>query len=629
MQNARAALAVMVLALLTLTVLAYWPGLTGGFLFDDFSNIVREKTIQVEQIDLKSLAIAADGYAGPIGRPLATISFAVDHAIWGMDAWGFKLTNTLMHALNALLVFLLLRRLLPLSNAPARWGDWPAFVIAALWALHPLQVSSVLYVVQRMEMLSTTFLLIALWAYLGGRMRQMTGKRAWPWLLACVPLVGLGLLCKETAVLFPAFALALELTVLGFAANAPRTGRALKLAYLVAAATGLAAFLLVIVPHYATEDAYLIRDFSLAERLMTQLRVLPMYLGWIVLPQPASYVFYYDSYPFSRGLLEPATTLAGGLFLLSLLVAAWTLRRRLSMLSLGILWFFAAHLLTSNVVPLELVFEHRNYFAILGVLLALSELARRMPVGEIPRVRQLIALVLIVGFLGLTVIRTATWGNSLTLAMEFVAKNPNSSRASMDLGEHYLLLARNDPDSRLYKLGMQELERGSLVPDASLMPEQGLIVYATAAGQTALPEWWDRVVRKLEEKAIGPQEVGMIIDLLKMRNEGIEFDDARFADAYLVLVNRVNMPPSQYYFFGEHALEKLGDRPLALALFKRVVDKGTEEPDTIAAMISELTRDGHIDMAREVAAYANEVGVADIRVDVPAAPSADGAEDGG
>lgn len=621
MPRMRATAALYTFALVALATIAFWPGLTGGFLFDDFSNIVREQTVHAEEINLKSMALAAKGYAGPIGRPLATISFAIDHSIWGIDAWGFKLTNVILHALNALLAFLLLRTLLPLSNAPVRWGVGAAFAVAMIWAIHPLQVSTVLYVVQRMEMLSATFVMLALWAYLIGRRRQIEGQRGWHWLAACVPLVGLGAMCKESAVLFPAYTLALEITVLGFAARSPATARTWRVGYITATTVALLVLALVVVPHYATPETYMIRDYSVVERLLTQLRVLTMYLGWIVLPRPASYVFYYDSYVVSQGLMQPVTTLISGLLLLGLAAAAWVLRKRMPMFCLGILWFFAAHLLTSNVIPLELVFEHRNYFAMLGVLISLSELVRRLPASEVPRIREVAVAIVIVGMLGLTLIRSATWGNSLGLAMEFSTKNPNSSRASMDLGEHYLLLARNDPKSRHFKLGIDELERGSRVPDASLMPEQGLIVYSASAGLPAQPEWWDRVVSKLNNRAIGPQEIGMITDLMRMRNEGVDFDDKRFADAYLVLVNRIDMPGSQYYFFGEHALKKLNDRQLAISLFEMMVDKSVDEPEFVAAIVDTIAKDGYPDVAQSVAFRASQLGIADIVVDTSAAES--------
>jgi hypothetical protein len=611
------------LALLAVTALAYWPGLGGGFLFDDYPNIVQQEMVHAESLSIESLHTAAQAFPhGPAGRPLATMSFAVDHALWGLDPWGYKLSSLLVHLLNALLVYLLVRQILPLAGSSARAGRGAAFAIALLWAVHPLQVSTVLYVVQRMETLSLSFVLMAFLCYLRGRTNQISGTRGWPWLLACLPLVALGLLSKETAVLFAAYALALELTVLGFRASSASVTRAWRLSYLAGVILAVVVFVVAVLPVYVAPEAYAIRNYTLGERLLTQLQVLPMYLGWILVPQPASYLFYYDNFPHSQGLLQPVSTLAGGLLLAGLAAASLALRRKMPLFSLGMLWFFGAHLITSNVVPLELVFEHRNYFAVLGVLLAMADLFFRLPSDDDARLRKLMVVVLLVGALALTLIRSAGWGNSLHLALELAAKNPDSPRASLDLGEQYMLRAGGDATSEFYAMAEAEFERGSMVPNASPMPEQGLIVLAASAGQPAKAEWWDRVVHKLETRAIGPQELSMITGLLEMRENGLPIDDARFSDAYLVLVNRMQMPASQYYAFGDHALRHLQDEALALGLFKRAVEQSADQPEFVAAMVDALDQAGHRQLAEQVADHSRSLGIADIQLSRPAAGDA-------
>src|SRR5690606_18744603 len=102
-----------------------------------------------------------------------------------------------------------------------------------------------------------------------------------------------------------------------------------------------------LLPRFASPETFAIRDFTVGERLLTQLRVLPMYIGQVLLPLPDSMTFYYDTYPKSTGWLSPITTLLGGVFLVALAFLAWRLRRGAPLASLGILWFFAGHLLTS------------------------------------------------------------------------------------------------------------------------------------------------------------------------------------------------------------------------------------------------------------------------------------------
>ncbi len=598
--------------LLLVTTLAYLPALSGGFLFDDYPNIVHNQQIQVDRLDAESLGEAASAYGGPLGRPLATITIAMDHAVWGSNPFGYKLTGLLVHLANVMLVFALTRRLLPAMPGSTLAAIAPAAALTLAWSIHPLQVSTVAYIVQRMEMMALSFVLLGLLAYLRGRRLQAAGMRGWPWVAGAFALAAAGLLCKETAALFPAYALALELTVLRFAASSPSTSRLIRATYAVSVAAALLVFFLALLPEYVAPEVYAIRDYGPGERLLTQLRVLPTYLFWIVLPQPGSYLFYYDHLQASQGIMEPVTTLLGGIFLVVLAALAWMTRHRMPLLSLGLMWFFASHSLTSNVFPLELVFEHRNYFSILAVLLAVTDLVLRLPASEIPKLRPAAVGIVLVGFLALTLIRSATWGDSLHLAMSLAERNPESSRASMDLGEQYMIRAGNDPSSRFYALAEAEFERGSRVPNASPMPEQGLVVLAATAGQPAKPEWWDRIVFKLRNRAIGPQELGMITGMLRMRQQGVGFDDARFAEAYLVLVERMDMPPSQYYAFAEHALTMLGDKELAIQLYKVALDQGDAE--FAAAVVEALIKTGHPDVAREIADYAAKTGRAVIEL---------------
>src|SRR3546814_15829611 len=84
--------------------------------------------------------------------------------------------------------------------------------------------------------------------------------------------------------------------------------------------------------------------------------------------------FYYDWLQPSRGLLQPWTTLPAIGVVLGLLGLAWHLRSRWPLFALGVFLFFASHFIASNVIPLELAFEHRNHFALVGAVLAVGSL---------------------------------------------------------------------------------------------------------------------------------------------------------------------------------------------------------------------------------------------------------------
>ncbi len=598
------------LVLILLTALVYWPGLSGGFLFDDFPNIVTNERIHAEHIDVGSLTQASKAYApGPLGRPLATISFAIDYAIGGKDATVFKVTSLLVHLINTALVFLLTLRLLALTGLRDEWTRLSAAGIALLWAVHPLQVSTVLYVVQRMETLSLTFVLCGLLAYLRGRTAQMGARRGWPWLLASGPLAAIGLLSKETAVLFPIYALALELTVLGFRAQDVRVTRALKWLYAGGLVAGTLLFVFVVLPPHLDPKLYEFRNFTLGERLLSQLRVLPLYLGQMLVPLPDHLKFYYETFPVSHDLFDPATTLMGGLLLMALLGAALYLRRRMPLFSLGILWFFSAHLLTSNVFALELVFEHRNYFALYGVLLALADLVRRIPMRDGPALKRFAVAMLVICFGALGMIRSATWGSPLHLAMDIASKNPTSPRAANDMATLYFSMAGNNPKSPFFDMSMMEFERASRLPGSSPLPEQGLILLAATSGQEVRTQWWDRIVWKLEHQPIGPEEGMTVAGLVKQRYEGVELDDRQLARTYTALLEHSSQPAHFYAQFGDHALNYLHDDAMATRMFVAAVERSTASPEYALQLFAALTADDHTQQAQAVRERAEALGM--------------------
>ncbi|MEG2803775.1 hypothetical protein [Stenotrophomonas sp.] len=611
------------LAVLVAVVLGvYWPGLTGAFIFDDYSTIVENTRLHVDTLQPSLIWQAATSFdpGGTFGaRPLAMATLAANHALGGLNPWGYKLVGLLVHAGNSLLVYLLVSLLLGASTGvTARSRRLVALTVALLWAVHPIQVSSVLYVVQRMETLAATFMLAALICYLHGRLRQIQGARAWPWLLAAGLLTLTGLLSKETAVLVPVYTLAMELTVLRFAAASSRVQRGWQLLYVAMVAVGLVVFVAMVIPRYWTEH-YLARNFGTAERLLTQLRVLPMYLQQMFLPTPGTLTFYYDNVQPSRGLLQPVTTLLGGLLLAGLLAAALWLRRRAPLFALGVMWFLASHLLTSNVIGLELVFEHRNYLALLGVLLALSDLVLRLPAASRALVVPAAAAALVVTCLGLTLIRAATWGNPLLLATELAVENRGSARASADLAARYVEMSDGYSTSPFINMAIAEFERGAALPNASIISDQGLILVAAHNGRPVPDAWWDRLLTKVRTGMLSPETTGALFSLLANRYKGVPLDDAKLVQAFGALFERATMPPYSYAQVGDFAMVHARDEAFADAMFVRAIETSGGQPEYARKVIDTLEGKGWHRQAALARAKAQAMGMPGIG----AAPAAE------
>jgi tetratricopeptide (TPR) repeat protein len=353
--------------------------------------------------------------------------------------------------------------------------------------------------------------------------------------------------------------------VLRFAAARPAISRAWKLAYGAGCLLALLLFLFYLLPHYATAANYAGRSYDAWQRELTQLRALSMYIGWSVLPLPSQMHFYYDNYTVSTGLLHPITTLFGGLFLLGLLSLALAVRHRRPLLALGIGWFFMAHALTSSPLPLELVFEHRNYPALFGILLAAADLIWLACRHAHPRLPALLATVFILNLGFMTVLRASTWGNQLQLAMTLTQDNPGSPRAALDLARRCMARAQGDPSAPLFSLSVKELERAAALPGASILAEEALIL--TAADQHApSPEiWWNSLLHKLSSQPLGVETYQALFKLdqqLVIYKKNI--DARQLARAYAIAIRRNPTRMSLYVQYAEIASVALHDPDLAI-----------------------------------------------------------------
>lgn len=193
------------LAIVLLVVAAMFAaGLRGGFLFDDFPNLVDNPALRAltwSTLGAHWYEVLFSSRASELARPLAMASFMLDRLLFDWHPLGWKLHSLLWHLLNTALVALLARRWLHLA-LPGKDHAPAAVLLALAWATLPLQVSSVLYVVQRMELMAASAVLLALLAYHRGREGMKEGdSQGWRWLFGAGAIAMLGVGAKESAVL--------------------------------------------------------------------------------------------------------------------------------------------------------------------------------------------------------------------------------------------------------------------------------------------------------------------------------------------------------------------------------------------------------------------------------------------
>ena len=566
-------------ALLVLIVglLVYWAGLSGGFIFDDYANLVRDADWKATSLTVAELKRAmAHGIASDIGRPFALLSFALNHVFTGLSPFPLKLTSLAFHLLNGLLVWRLCSELFdaaPAAREKERMGQFAAALIAVAWVAHPLQASTVLYVVQRMEVGAHTGVLLALLAYIRARAAQTTGLRAWPWFAAAVLATVFGLGFKESALLAPLYAFAIELFALHFRGAGGRRCKTLLALYILGGGLALIVFTLLILPKYTPEWAYAGRHFTLYERLLTQLHVLTTYLGQMLYPRLNSLVFYYDNFPVSHSLLAPPATLISAVALLLSAGFAWFSRVRWPLASLGITWFFAAHALTSNVIPLELAFEHRNYFALLGIMIAAGQILAAAGACLHLDARRTLAVLPVAILAILCAIQAHTWGDPLRLAIALASRNPESPRASYDLGHLMLQHAGSDRTSPLLSLAAKEFEHSAKLPASSPLAEQALIILRSRTGQEVPSEVWESLQNKIGLRRLGPQEISALRGLLDCRIQyQCPLADQQLLDTFIIALEKNPNSATLNALYSNFAYSVLRDPDLALMATRRSIE---------------------------------------------------------
>ena len=587
-------------ALVALAVM--WPGRSGDFVFDDQPNIVDNQRVHLEELSWVSLKRASSSYEpGHGSRQLAMVSFALDH--WragGLHAATFKETNLFIHGLTVVLLGAFLRRLLRTAQWSAPRADAMALGLALAWGVHPLQVSAVLYVVQRMQTLSTLFLVLALWAYLGARLAQQSQRRSlWHWCLFALSGL-LGLACKEDVLLLPGFTWILELTVLRFQAADARQTALWRTGYRVLVGLGAIAFLLVVIPRYWTWEPYAWRNFSSLERLLTQARVLMMYLGQMALPLPKLMPFYYDHLEPSRGLLSPPTTLASLVLLAGLLGWAWCWRLRRPVFAAGVMLFFMGHFLTSNVLNLELAFEHRNHFPLIGFLLAAGDLAC-LAVDRLRPSRGLAAFTggaVVLTLCVLTFIRASIWGSSLQFALQGPDWAPDSPRAWQLLCKAYYQRSGGDPGHPLFSLAIRSCQKAADMPD-ELVTLGDLITLKTIQGQDTRADW-QLLEERLRDASITPEGRDVIWILIGNHNKGVPLDSHRMVRAIAAFAQRIKLSPVELANLANFVLYQSTEPEQAYSYFERSLREAPAADPIVDQILRDLSAHGMEEWAQRL-----------------------------
>lgn len=459
------------LILLCASILAYFSlsnGLPGDFILDDHGRI---ENVDIENPSLQDVSGAIlKTNSGTFGRVLPLASLFMTKALYGNEAEIYKFHNILFHLIAGLLIFWFVARLFASGRFdkinPARSAWLFAAVVSSLWLLHPIQVSTALYVVQRMTQFSLIFTLLTLISYLSVRSALAVDARR-----AILPLIGMtifmiaGLLSKETAALIPFYILLIEFFVFRFTVPATRTSR------IYYALIGVYCILPIMagVTYFMTHadiflHDYIMRPFSLSERIATEAIVMWRYVGMLAIPRLSEFTLYHDGIPINT-LLSLKSLLALGFWIVSIGMLV-CLRNKAPIAVFGIAFFLVSHLLESTILPLELMFEHRNYIGSIGIMIALASaiLYIRNYLPTLRVVSSITIAALVLGFAGMQIARATDWSDHYIYTVVAAREHPESPRAASTLANHQARRGHLDEAKSIIRTAIENRTHDGALP---------------------------------------------------------------------------------------------------------------------------------------------------------------------
>ncbi len=415
------------LFLVLLCLGAFWPVFRYGFIaiYDDDLYVTERPEVQAG-LSPSGVVWAFTTTAAYNWHPLTWLSHMLDCELYGLNAAGHHTSSILIHAANAVLLFLVLARMTK--------AVWPSAWVAALFAVHPLHVESVAWIAERKDVLSTLFALLAMAAY-----ARYAARPSIRWYMVVVAGLALSLMAKAMFVTLPLLLLLLDLWPLRrFTSDGVSEGSALRRAGRLVlekapllALSALSSLVAVLTQRHGGAMQTLER-FPLGVRLSNAAVAYVAYIAKTI--WPAGLAVYY---PHPQNAL-PIWQVAGSAGLLALVtIAALTCIRTRPYLLTGWLWYLLTLAPVIGIIQVgqQAMADRYTYFPIVGLFIGvawgLAESVGRRSVG-----RQALACcgVALIGVLSLaTVFQVRHWQNGRTLFEQAIRVNTDNSLAHRNL----------------------------------------------------------------------------------------------------------------------------------------------------------------------------------------------------
>ncbi len=437
------------IALLLLSLVVYIPALSAGFIWDDDVYVTENQSLRSAE-GLKDLWF----HPGVVPQyyPLVHTTFWIEYRLWGgssgeLSAAGFHVTNIFLHGLGAILLWCVLRRL--------GLGDSVAWLAAAVFAVHPVNVESVAWITERKNVLSLVFYLAALLAYLRFQpLDESTqpSKRSWPFYALALAFFLCALLSKTVTCSLPAAILLLIWWKRGRLEW--RDAVPLLPMFVMGLASGIGT---AVMEKHVVGAKGADWEYSVIERCLIAGRAVWFYAGKLF--WPTELAFIYPRWTISTAQLwQFAYPIAAILFVMAL----WMLRKQIGRGPLVAVLFFGGTLLPAlgfvDVYPFRFSFvaDHFQYHAAIGlIVLAVAAVATMIRRSGLAWMSAVFWPVLLGVLAVLTWQQTFIYKDRETLWTDTIHKNPDSFIAHGNLGEVLLMRGKTDAAIAEYERALE------------------------------------------------------------------------------------------------------------------------------------------------------------------------------
>jgi Flp pilus assembly protein TadD len=463
-----------VLIVAILGLLIYSNTFHADFVFDDEIYIIQNPAIKDLSYFLHPLKVfhltqfTRDFTYAFITRIAGYLTFALNYHFNGLDVTGYHVFNLLVHIINALLVYFLMRLIFqtPFFSDVTSRNDISPFLNPPVFALfsalifvsHPVQTQAVTYIIQRWTSLATLFYLLSVLAYVKSRLSCARPVKYALYIVSLISAVT-AMLVKEISFTLPVMIALLEF----FLFQGVYKKRIIALAPFFSTMLVIPSALFVAEGGYSMEDINnsmntlaSFPDMARMDYLFTQFRVIVTYIRLLILPVNQN--LDYD-YPVYHSFFSPPVLISFLflLFLFSLGIYSFFRskdkgvegRHELRIISMGILWFFITLSIESSVIPIkDIFFEHRLYLPsvgfIMAVMAAVAMIVRRAESRTVSKAIMTIIVCSVLVLSGAAYARNRVWKTNVSLWEDVVKKSPSKARPHNNLGVAYEKMGRTN-----------------------------------------------------------------------------------------------------------------------------------------------------------------------------------------